>query len=340
MNQNDIKQWFVSNKKLYFASLEMTQNCNFRCKHCYCADKESKNLSLNDYITIIDKLHSTGCLFLNFTGGEIFTNRNFKEIYRYAKEKGFIIDLLTNISLLNDDIVKLFKELPPHSIAITIYGTNEAEYEAFTGAKENYYKVMDAMKLLKENNIHFVLRTVATRTLKDAVLKGRFEKIAEEFDTTFKYDPIVFPKTSGDISPLDECLTVGEIIQVESSTEVRKEAWIKAFANENEFKWTCQGGYSSLAIDFKGDAYICGLYRKKPISIIENDIEKVINHLKSVHEKHLEIVANNNCSKCKDRSVCKWCPAYSHIYNNNENEKVKFFCSLAAERRKAFVKNE
>ena len=67
MKSNEIKEWFVSNKKLYFTSIELTQNCNFRCRHCYCADKESENLPLEDWIKIIDKLYSTGCLFLNFS---------------------------------------------------------------------------------------------------------------------------------------------------------------------------------------------------------------------------------------------------------------------------------
>src|SRR5699024_130539 len=95
-----IKEWFIKNNKLYFAPVELTQNCNVNCKHCYCTNKESYNLSLEDHITIVDKLYSTGCLFLNFTGGEIFTCKHFEEIYSYAKNKGFIIDLLTNASLI------------------------------------------------------------------------------------------------------------------------------------------------------------------------------------------------------------------------------------------------
>ena len=69
-----------------------------------------------------------GCLFLNFTGGEIFTYKNFIEIYTYAKNKGFIIDLLTNASLIDNRLITVFKNLPPNSIAVTLYGTNEEDY--------------------------------------------------------------------------------------------------------------------------------------------------------------------------------------------------------------------
>ncbi len=335
MKSEKIKEWYITNKKLYFASIELTQNCNFRCKHCYCANKESQNLCFEDYINIIDKLHSLGCLFLNFTGGEIFTYKYFKEVYSYAKDKGFIIDLLTNGSLIDLELINLFKKLPPNNIAITMYGTNEEDYLNFTGDKENYNKTITALKLLKKNNIHFVLRTVATKTLKNSLMKHEFDKLAMSFDTTFKYDPIVFPKTTGDISPLIESMEIHEIIELEKNTLVRKIAWEEAVKSNYEaeiFNWSCQAGVSSIAIDFQGDAFVCGLYRKNPISILKNDISMVLKHLENIHNNHINIVKNNECSVCNKRNICKWCPAYSFIYNNNDIEKIDFFCNLAEAR--------
>ena len=339
MKSEELKEWFIRNKKLYFASIELTQNCNFRCRHCYCADKQSKNLPLEDYINIIDKLHSTGCLFLNFTGGEIFTHKYFKEIYTYAKNKGFIVDLLTNASLLDSQLVELFKELPPNSIAITIYGTNEEDYLNFTGNGDNFNKTITALELLKRNNIHFVLRTVATKTLRNSLLNGEFEKLAASFDTTFKYDPIVFPKTTGDSTPLNERMEINEIIDLEQNTKLRKQAWereVKGNKEDKKYHWSCHGGVNSMAIDFQGNAFVCGLYRNKPISIIKNDISVVLKHLGEIHEEHVKIVESNECSTCDKRRICKWCPAYSFIYNNNDREKIKFFCDLAKARVNAF----
>ena len=272
-----IKEWFIKNNKLYFATVELTQNCNFNCKHCYCTNKESYNLSLEDHITIVDKLYSTGCLFLNFTGGEIFTCKHFEEIYSYAKNKGFIIDLLTNASLINDKYISLLKKLPPKNIAITIYGVNEIDYENFTGDGANFDKTIHALELLKENKIPFVLRTVATKTLKNSLMNKEFNKLAERFNTRFKYDPIIFPKTTGDLSPLSESLSIKEIIELEKNTQQRKNVWkeqIDLNIEDTEFFWGCRAGINSITIDFKGDAYVCGLYRVNPISIIDNNMEK------------------------------------------------------------------
>lgn len=339
MKLDDVKEWFIKYNKLYFTTIELTQNCNFKCKHCYCADKEMGNLPLESFIKIIDKIYSTGCLFLNFTGGEIFTHKNFEEIYTYAKNKGFIIDLLTNASLINNRHIDLFKKLPPKNIAVTIYGTNEVDYKNFTGDADNFEKVIKSLELLKANKIPFVLRTVATKTLKKSLMNGEFDRLVERFDTTFKYDPIIFPKTNGDTSTLSEGLSIEEIIELEKNTERRREAWKKEICinmQNNDFCWRCFAGSNSMTIDFKGDAYICGLYRKNPISVVDNTIDKVMEHLQSIHRKHIDIVNNNECSKCKNRKICKWCPAYSYIYNGNDTDKVKFFCDLSKERVNAF----
>ncbi len=327
MELNEIKNWYIKNEKLFFASIELTQNCNFNCKHCYCTDKKTKNLKIEDYFTIIDKLCDSGCLFLNFTGGEILTNKDFEKIYRYAKNKGFLIELLTNISLLDNQTIELFKELPPHNIAVTLYGTNKEEYAKFTGNSENYYNTLKALDLLKDNKIPFVLRTVASKTFFDSLLNGSFEKIARErYSTSFKFDSLIFPKTNGDISPLSECLSTNEIVKLEKSVLERELAWENLVKSTEIYSWSCNAGINSMAIDYKGNAYVCGLYRKSPISIIENDIATVQNHLKEIHKKHIEIMKSNECSKCEYRRLCKSCPAYSNIYNDNDNEKIVFFC--------------
>lgn len=336
MTNEQIKQWFIENKRLYFSSIELTQRCNFTCKHCYCTDKNCQFLSLDMCKIILDKLYNSGCLFLTLTGGEILTHPNFLEIYIYAKDKGFIVDLMTNGSLINNNVISLFKKLPPRNIAITLYGTNEKEYFQFTGNERNFSNVMNGLYLLKNNNIDFSLRTIATQCFYDSLKKGKFDEIASSFGVPFRFDPIVFPALSGDKSPLTESLTPHQIACLEFDNNLRHTAWRKILNDNSEYKWGCNAGDSSLAIDYKGNAYLCGLYRHNPISIVYEDIETVLSHLRRLHKQHIEIIENNECSSCKLRKICKWCPAYSSVYNGNLTKKIDFFCTLSEERVKAF----
>ena len=329
MKPTEMKKWFVDRNHLYFASIELTQCCNFHCLHCYCTGKGQPFLSADQYKFIINRIADTGCLFLNFTGGEILTNPDFEEIYRYAKDKGFVIDLLTNASLITERYVALFRELPPRSIAITLYGTSAEEYADFTGDSENYRRVMHALDLLCANGIPFVLRTVAVRALKDSLMSRKFEEIAEKYGTTFKYDPIIFPQLNGNNGPLSQRLTVDEIIALEKCNAERCARWHALITGDRPCSWTCRAGVSSLAVDYRGDAHVCGLYRAEPISILENDMSVVLEHLAAVHERHEAIVNRGRCSRCRNRRICKWCPAYSRIFTGEPDKPVPFFCELS-----------
>ena len=74
-------------------------------------------------------------MFLTLTGGDIFTRKDFLDIYLYAKRKGFIIELYTNGALINDKIVEVFSKYPPLLVDISLYGSCEETYKKVTGVK-------------------------------------------------------------------------------------------------------------------------------------------------------------------------------------------------------------
>ena len=167
-------------------------------------------------------------------------------------------------------------------------------------------------------------------------MNGSFDRLAYKYQTSYKYDPIIFPQTSGNSSPLKQCLTVDEIIALENSNPKRREAWHSIIRSNKTFNWGCMGGINSMAIDYKGDAHVCGLYRLKPISLLNNDMQTVLDHLSKIHIEHRHIVTSNSCSQCKNRGICKWCPAYSYIYNGVDDARIDFFCQLSKARVKHF----
>ncbi len=336
MKYDQIKEWYIKNDNVFFASFEITQKCNFNCNHCYCPDKQAEAISITDAKKIVDKLYGLGCFLLIFTGGEVFSCDYFDELYIYAKKKGFIIDIMTNGSLINDKRINMLSKYPPHIISITLYGASKEDYGKFTGREENYTKVMNNLEKLKAANISFNIRTVATKTLRDSIKNSEFDKIAQMLDVDFRYDPIIFPKISGDKTTLSECLPPKEIAELESCNQLRTEEWVKIFKIKDAFVWKCRAGINSLMIDYKGDAHICGMYRKEGVSFLNEDMDVILKHLKQIHFRHEDIIKKNECSKCENRRFCKWCPAYSQVYNGNDHSKVTFLCELTNARRAMF----
>ena len=57
-----------------------------------------------------------------------------------------------------------------------------------------------------------------------------------------------------------------------------------------------------------------------------------------IYERNLQIIQNNECSKCEARYICKWCPAYASIFNvEDETTMIKFFCDLSKKRLSTFI---
>lgn len=87
----DKRSLWEKNHQLYSVIFEITPKCNFNCVHCYLHDHHATSeLPFEEIIRIIDILYEKEVLFLTLTGGDIFTRKDFLDIYLYAKKKGFI----------------------------------------------------------------------------------------------------------------------------------------------------------------------------------------------------------------------------------------------------------
>ena len=98
------EDWERDRKKVS-ALFEITPRCNFKCVHCYVGNdrKLSDALSYDEIIKVLDILYRNGILFLTFSGGDPLIRSDFKDIYLYAKKRGFMVDILTNATMINEE---------------------------------------------------------------------------------------------------------------------------------------------------------------------------------------------------------------------------------------------
>ena len=112
-------------------SIEVTRRCPLDCLHCYnnlpMADHEarSRELSTEEHFRLLDDLADLGCLWILYTGGEIFARKDFLEIYTHAKQKGFLITLFTNGTLITERVADYLQRWPPFAIEITLVWPHE-----------------------------------------------------------------------------------------------------------------------------------------------------------------------------------------------------------------------
>lgn len=145
--------------------IEITSQCNLRCKHCmYCEDEDFFNtdndLSYNEMINLFEFLIEE-INIINFViiGREPLLNKNIFKIIEYLKNKSVYLKLQTNATLIDDKIISKLKDLlnpMTDCVQISIDGADEKMHDSIRGVN-TYKKTIDAIKKLSKNNINVIL---------------------------------------------------------------------------------------------------------------------------------------------------------------------------------------
>jgi len=343
---NQIRSKAYSSRTPIEGIIELTYRCNLKCVHCYIPKHYIQNsqeeLSILEIYNILDEIAKEGCLWLVFTGGEIFCRKDFIDIYSYATNRGFIITLLTNGTLITPEIVDYFDEFRPQNIEITIYGATQETYEKITRVSGSFNKCINAISLLSERDIPLKLKSPLLTINRHEILK--MKEIAHDYNVEFKFDSIIFPRIDLSREPCDYRLSSKEIIEFETIEQDRlknlKESFISNYKSNNtkELLFTCHGGRTSFAIDPTGNLKLCSLLPINTFSLRKdtfkngwyNYFEKVIN---------TKIQNDFNCYKCQLFPLCTQCPAFSYLEHGVLDKIVPYTCGITKLRAHAINMN-
>ena len=133
-------------------TIEITHRCPLACAHCYnnlpVGDREAlrRELSTDELRRIIDEIADAGCLWLLFTGGEIFARKDFLEIYTHAEQRGLLVSLFTNGTQVTPAIADYLAIWRPFAIEITLYGRTRETYERLTGVPGSFDRCMRGIR--------------------------------------------------------------------------------------------------------------------------------------------------------------------------------------------------
>lgn len=324
------------------ATIEVTRRCPLTCAHCYnnlpMSDTEARlsELSYDEHCRLLDELAEAGCLWLLYTGGEIFARRDFLDIYTYAKRKGFLITLFTNGTLVTPKIADYLVEWPPFSIEITIYGRTRETYERLTGIPGSFDKCMRGIKLLKERGLPLKLKSVAV-TINVHEMPGMKQFAQEELGVDFKFDAMMSPRIDCSQSPLAVRLTPEEVVDLDLQDEARVAEW-KRFARqfngpvhtpeESDQIYHCGGGISSFAVDPQGKMSICVLSHQDAYDLRQGSVHEGWEDF-LLKVRHKKSVMLTKCRNCEIKSLCGMCPANGELESGHAEKPVDFLCNVA-----------
>lgn len=120
-----------------------------------------KLLNREELIDKIDMLYKKGVLFLYFTGVEVLDSNDFIDVYMYAKNKGFIIEVMSDAKFINEETIEIFNKYPPEKVTINMYGKNKKSFEEVTGVKGSYNEFIESINILLKNKINLEIKFIS-----------------------------------------------------------------------------------------------------------------------------------------------------------------------------------
>ena len=323
-------------------SIEVTRRCPLECQHCYNnlpmgdQDARSREMTTEEHFRMLDELVEMGCIWLLYTGGEIFARKDFLEIYTYAKKKGFLITLFTNGTLINEKIADYLVEWPPFAIEITLYGRTRETYEALTQIPGSYDRCLRGIKLLRERGLPLKLKTVATSINKHEITAMR-QFAEEELGAEFKMDGQINPRIDCSQSPLAVRLTPEEVVTLDMSAPKGVSEYRRLAKHDMENPpslsqgntvYFCGGGMNSFAINAYGEMGICVISQQDTFRVQESGLTRVWEEslLNLRNRKRTRVT---KCIECRIQSLCGMCPANGELENGDRESPVDFLCHVA-----------
>lgn len=349
-----IDQNFENIRAPFSAGFELTAKCNLNCVHCYANHgRNHKDFTTEEFKQIFDVLIDRGMLETYFTGGEIFTRPDFEELYTYAKSKGVIMVLLSNITMLSQKHIALFKEYPVELISTTMYGYSEKTYEKVTGVKGSYAKFMNALELIQKNNIRYELKFVGMEQNIEDLYKVR--EFGKKLGVEMVVSLSIHPMSDGTLDPMNYRMPAEKAFEFDIKDEGRRMFWKdvarqllngeiemipdrtkQRFAKGCLYPCSIANQHVFITSDYKMQGCVRASYRQYDLRKGNFDEGWEFLQREFVDKK---CSPNFKCLNCRNIRFCEQCTAnFGQAYGDEEKIDT-YYCEVASLRRK-FVENE
>lgn len=332
----DKRSLWEKNHQLYSVIFELTPKCNFNCVHCYLHDHHAaKELPFQEIIRIIDILYEKEVLFLTLTGGDVFTRKDFLDIYLYAKKKGFIIEIYTNGALISQEAIQIFSKYPPLLIDISLYGSCEETYKKVTGVAGAFNKIMSNIKALLDVGVRVSLKAPILNLYYSEL--PQIKAIAESFDIPFRTGFEIFPSIDNDDSVQQYAVPLADALKYEFQEFDKRP---RTFGDDTEVElvnllatrplFRCKLGRASCAIDFEGKMCPCMSFRHIGQHLTLDNFDDIWKSFREYPK--MKASQNYKCLHCKAYDFCDICPAMMQLVHGDLEYVDEHFCTSAKAR--------
>ena len=328
-------------------NFELTSRCNFNCKMCYIhsdnSRKKEEELSAAQWIAIGEQAVKNGMAFLLLTGGEPLIREDFAQIYMGLKKLGLMISVNTNGSLLQGDILEMFKENPPLRLNISLYGASNKTYRNLCGCAD-YSKVVTNITNAVEAGIQVKLNySITPYNCGDMEEIFRFagEHNLNIQTSAYMYPPLRredadYGENQGRLSPEQAAFyrVKSEVVHLGKDRFYEKIKNLDEVALEDAVSecgrgrnMMCRAGKSNCWVDWHGNMGMCGMVPAGDNNILEKGFSACWETVKAGAKK---VILPQKCTECKYSAICNVCAAICLCETGRYDTAPAYLCRYSS----------
>ena len=291
--------------------IELTNKCNLSCRHCNFIGSDEADLTTEEVKGIIDQLKEAGTFYLAFTGGEIFTRKDFLEIAEHAKKQGFLLIFMTNATLITPEIIEATKKIRPRNIEISLLGASAETHDSITQVKGSFDRTVEAIKALTSAGIEVITKT--------ALMSLNFKEyediraLSKSLGAVPVISPTITPRKDGSPEPQEFLLPFEDLQNYLPSAPSDPDYF---FRWETKRSLICSAARSTCCISPSGDVFPCVLLPIK-LGNLRKQTFKELWHDESndalTRIRSLEVSDLSECSSCASQEFCYRCAGVAYL---------------------------
>ena len=334
-----LSDYFRNDPQIFSFQIELTSRCNEKCRHCYLpGSRDMHDLDTALVMDLMDQLAEMGTLGLTLSGGECLLHKNFIPILERAREKDFSISILSNVTLLNDELLRAIKIANIKLLQVSIYSMLPEEHDWITQLPGSLKKTLTSVEKLIAADIPVQISCPTMKknykSYKD-VLKWAYDHNIKGYT-----DYIMMARIDNSTDNLECCrMTLPETRELLEDI-IHSDIEYKALLDSSEQfivpenlaeQPVCGAGCDSMCVAANGDFYPCsgfqGYFLGNAYEMSVADVwtkSDAIKKLRGIRWKDFP-----KCLKCEAKPFCAMCMSR----NMNEERSIlippKHFCDVA-----------
>lgn len=332
------KHIFSQNDFLRSLHIEIANECNERCLHCYIPHElKTKTIDSSLFFKIVEEGRNLNILNVTLSGGEPLLHKDFVGFLKRCRELDLSVNVLTNLTLLTDEIIEEMVKNPLLCVQTSIYSMNPEIHDTITKMKGSLEKTKTNVLKLLNMRIPVQISCPVMKQNKDSF--GEVVSWGKEHNITVATDYVIFASYDHTSCNLVNRLSLEEVNEVFDSQLTKEYADYLYDSAKEKYAMTADDPICSicryyLCISAEGDVFPCvGWQNNKLGNLQEKSIKEIWQDSSEI--KCLREIKRNSfprCVSCEDRGYCTVCM----MSNSNENEDGdafrinEFHCKVAA----------